>query len=397
MMFLALINGASIIPLFIPLIPQVLILIFTIKFFDLNVIKYYYQILFYITIMVVILITSFASAALSDSESALKYFKLLINSIFSIGLASALIKVYGSDFRFFYVKYISIFVFMGIMGLMLVELFDWNVVKSISTREYHTNFLTTWLSDDGYNSSATTFSPFKYRLQSFFDEPGTFGVFVVPAFYQTLYSKNIKLTILLGVGIFLSESASAWVFSIMIIILQPFQTKASFKKILATLSILMLIAILSYDYILLLYNIKTGVDEAYANASSGESKMADFLFLYENYFNHIIPMQSNISLPGFSVSYVSWLLSSGWLFSLIILFSLILITHSLIVSRANSRSNGSFNFILLISIFFAGFQRSSFLDNIMFSTFFYWALMDSFFTRYLFVRGRVAQPLAVLR
>lgn len=378
------INGASTVPLFIPLVPQVFFIIYAASYFKLSILRLNLAKYYFVLVSIFFLALILASVLRLDSDLILRYEKLFLNSIFSAVVATALISKYGRNFSSIYTKYITAFALLGITGLLLIEISEWNIVASIGERAYHTNFLTVWIFDDGYNSSLTRFSPLKYRLQSFFDEPGTFGILLIPALFQSMQTRQIKTFLILAVSIFLTESANAWIMALFIFIFQIFIFNSIPKKIFF-MALLSLFILLFSVQLVNLYEIKTGIDEAYSNSSSLGTRTGEYSYALNNIFNHIIPFENknlvNFNLSGISSSYVEWFVSAGWFFFLVLIAGLALTLSLLFIAPLEDGKRNYFPFVLALSLFLSGFHRTSVFDNVMFMSLFYWALSVLYFYR----------------
>jgi hypothetical protein len=107
----------------------------------------------------------------------------------------------------------------GVLGLVLSEVTDWHLTAAIGDRVYQTNLLNVWLVDSGFDSSQTSISPFAFRLQSYFDEPGTYGMVLIPALFHFLDNGEKGKATILAVCVFLSESASAWFLALLLLVI----------------------------------------------------------------------------------------------------------------------------------------------------------------------------------
>jgi hypothetical protein len=378
LIYVLMINGPTAFPLFIPLIPQLFLIFYGFRNFDVwmflgNKSSYYF-----LSISILILSIYFVSLFKLDYELAIRLAKFFCNSIFCIMAAISLVKLYGANFPEVYTNAISFFSSLGIMGLCLTTITDWNLTATIGERIYHTNLLTVWLTDGDYNSSLVSFSPFKYRLQSFFDEPGSFGILLLPAFYYAIYKRRISIIIILSLSIFLTESASAWLGAI-ILMLFFFMTEAGLgERILIFILSLLFVLFFSSDLILL-YEIKTGIDEAYSNSSSYDTRLKDYQFILNYMMDRIAPLSGDSYISsGISASYVQWIIFGGLAFFILLVESLVFVFLIFKKIALSSMEKNYFPFILSFVIYMAGYQRSSFIDNVLFMTLFYWTIFYLF-------------------
>jgi hypothetical protein len=306
MIYLLFSNGASVVPLFLPFIPQLALVLWVLVVLSKH--------RFHLPLPAVIVIICFiffiwASLFANVPEEGLRFGKLMINAFFSILVAAAIKCRYRNKFADVYAKAMLIITLLGIIGLLFAAVSDWHITSYIENRQYNTNLITTWLVDRGFNSSVTLFSPSPYRLQAMFDEPGTFSILLVPAFFHYIHQEKFKAALLLLVGAFLSESANAWLLCSLIIIWKAFFIQPLKKKILLwTVLIIGLVA--SWPILVQLYEVKSGIDVAYENVNSFGVRSIEYSYLWKSWEDHIFPLQSreifNLFPSGISVDYVTW-------------------------------------------------------------------------------------------
>jgi len=314
-------------------------------------------------------------------DDAFYYYKLSTNSLVAILMASVIRKDSENSFASKYSNTLFIFSILALLGLFLNLITPQNITTEIGLRTYHTNFLTIWISDAGYNSSQTTFSPFNIRLQSYFDEPGTYGVLAVPALaYFTSRKSNVR-SILLFSCIVLSESFNAILLSLLVILAIVFNDSHIKRKITLTAISLILIYIFC-DVIINLYEIKMGLDEAYANNSSFETRYSEYEYIYRNIADYAFPKPlqniSHLELPNISSSYVRWIFDSGFILFAILLFPFFETLKAAKIGFFKKTPSGLFISALCVSVLISGFQRTSFLDNILFLTIIYYCIESRF-------------------
>ena len=237
--------------------------------------------------------------------------------------------------------------------------------------------LTVWLLDAGFNSSATNFSPFEYRLQSWFDEPGTFGILLLPALFFYLRSGDRLRCALILAGIFLSESANAWAIAALMGLWKIFTLRRNAERAVWLGVIAVLLGLVAPD-IVRLYEIKAGIDAAYANSSSLGTRSAEYDYLFENLATHALPLsqqfQAASRLEGISSSYVAWYISAGLLFPLCVGSVVFELGWRAVRSFGAARGDVPFALVVASVVFISGFQRTSFLDNVLFMSLMYWSL-----------------------
>ena len=374
MIYILMLNGPSAFPLFFPLVMQLLLIYFAFKFSSVEIL-YGNSALKWFLFVSIFLITTYSAALIKmDFDLAMRLMKLYINSLFCILAAQALIVRYKFDFPAAFTNCVVAFSSIGILGLIFANFTDWNFVSNIGERTYHTNLLTVWITDDGFNSSSVNYSPFKYRLQSFFDEPGTFGILLLPALYYTLKTRQfLKIFILLS-SLVLTESASAIVGAFVIINFYFVFNSTPREKIIIIIS-WMIFFVLFGDQLMMLYDIKFGIDEAYSNNSSYESRAESYRIVLANIVDYVAPLSgSSYITGGIAASYIQWVIFGGWIFLALLLGALILVMSIFFTVLNSSDDKNYFPFILAISLYISGFQRTSIIDNVLFLTLFYWSI-----------------------
>lgn len=381
MMYILLCNGASAVPLFIPILPQLLLIFYSIRYFHIGIVQHNSVKIIFALISIFILLVVLTAALQVDVDLFFKFSKTLVNSIFSVVAATALIYRYRDDFPEIYTNAVVKFSLLGIVGLCFTLISDWNISANIGERNYYTNLLTVWIADGDANSSLTYFSPFKYRLQSFFDEPGTFGIILIPALYYSIHKKQAIKIALLCSSIFLTESLNAWVGAFILFIYFFFKSSSKTHKVLFLISAFV-IGLVFADVFRSLYEIKMGIDDAYSNNSSYGTRSLEYQYILDNLFFHALPL-SNIrhafdQLSGVSSAYIQWIIYGGWIFIIVLFSGMIAIGALYLKLRRDYPSNNYFSFILAISLYTSGFQRTSILDNVLFMTLFYWSLFNIF-------------------
>ena len=306
-------------PLFVPLLPQALLIYLTFRSGGWRDLRGTPSSAVIIALIFIVLAT--IAGLSSDTDNLSKLYKLLGNSLVAVLIARALINRYGSDFPSAYAHAVMGMSLLGVLGLVLAGLTEWHLTASIGERAYHTNLFTVWISDSGFDSSQAVFSPFKYRLQSFFDEPGTYGMLLVPALFHFLDKGSYRKAAIMTACIFLSESASAWMFAAALLSLKLYFAPRRTDKVLV-LAFLVLIGIVIYPDVIKLYEIKVGLDEAYANSSSYGTRSLEYDYVLRNLATHFVPFTridtAYAELEGISSSYVAWYVLAGGLFLLIL-------------------------------------------------------------------------------
>ncbi len=365
-------------PLFLPLLPQLLLVWMAIRYFDQDAIRGQVGLLYFAVVSAFMLMLTLTAAFQSESELFLKYAKLVLNSGFAIIAASALVARYGANFPKVYTDAIVVLSVLGIAGLALTLVTDWRLAVNIGERLYLSNLLTVWISDSGFNSSQAMFGPFQYRLQSFFDEPGTYGMLLLPALYQALETRRWSQVLVLVAAVFLTESANAWLGAVLLFALFLFQAGSTAQK-LGICAALGAMTLAFADVLLALYDIKMGIDAAYASNSSFGTRALEYAYVSEHFTRHALPLselpRAQAALPGISSSYVSWAVHAGWAFLAVFLLSATVAgwVHVKIWFKMSSRNY--FPFVLAVTLLSSGFQRTSIFDNILFMALFYWAVM----------------------
>ena len=378
MIYALLCNGASVVPLFVPLVLQVLLILLAIKYGRGERPKD--ETATMIVVSVALLVLATIAGLKSDLDNVLKLYKLLGNSIVAIFVVRGLSNRYGREFPAAYANAVLWMSVVGVAGLGLAAVTDWHITANIGDRAYHTNLLTAWISDSDFESSLAVFSPLPYRLQSFFDEPGTFGMLLVPAFFHFLDTGHRGKTAVLAACILLSESASAWFFAALLTALTFRSIRRRTDKF-ALLALLLAVGIYIAPDVVKLYEIKVGLDEAYANNSSFGTRSLEYDYVLRNLTTHFLPLsrmdQAYAELEGISSSYIAWYVLGGALFVLVGIGALFAIARVAIAAYRSKDATQRFATVLAVVLFSSGFQRTSFLDNILFMSLFYWALCQS--------------------
>lgn len=376
--YLLMSNGASVVPLFFPGVPQGLLLLAVAR----RMRQLTVSIAAALPILVVslaLLILAIGSALHGIDDDAIKYLKLILNSVVALLCARSIQQFSpGEDFPAAYCRAISLMTLAGCLGLALALVSAWSLTASIGDRSYHTNMLTVWISDAGYDSSQALFSPFPFRLQAWFDEPGTYGVMLIPAMYYALLAERGRYVVILLVGVALSESANAWALTLALLIWKGL-TAASRWLRLVIITALMVILALSAEILYTLYIVKTGIDDAYANSSSLSTRASEYGYVSEHWANHLLPLSNMQELSrfpeGISSSYVGWYIHGGIVF-LVVMFFIGIAWLRLCISAIRYKDpTQSFAAILAFAMLLSGFQRTSALDNVLFMTLLYWALL----------------------
>lgn len=375
MIYILLTNGASIIPFFLPGLPQLLLIIATIRvLFTQRLPESLPVFAILIALCFLFLLAGFASL----QDQAARFAKLIANALVAYVFAAGLVKCYGEKFPHHYSRAILFFTVTGIFGTLLTLITDWNVTYALGERQYHTNLLTAWLTDGGYNSSNTFLTPFPYRLQSLFDEPGTFGILLVPAFFYFVKEGRIKESFILIIGSLLSESANAWALFLIILIGKVYTQNSKLKKIFLFLILVGLLVIVA-PTLVQLYEIKAGIDEAYENSSSLGTRSREYAYLLQNWEEHLLPFKNLHAMAqfpdGISVSYVSWYMYGGILFIVMLIIVVVGMVMTVLKGRRWSDPTRHFQMILAALLLLSGAQRSSFFDNVLFMTLSFWVLL----------------------
>jgi hypothetical protein len=375
MIYILLANGASVIPSFLPGIPQLLLVLVTLRILAKQRLPMSLPI-FAVMLGIFLLFALSAISSLPDQMG--RFAKLLVNTVVAYVLAAGLAQRYRDDFPHQYSRVLFLFTVTGILGLLLAFITDWNVTFALGDRTYHTNLLTTWLTDGDFNSSQTYFSPFPYRLQSMFDEPGTFGILLVPAFFHYVQKGRTKEIIILLIGALLSESANAWALCLLILMGKIWTLEARIAK--ATFfAVLTGLLIPAMPTLVKLYEIKTGLDEAYANSSSLGTRSLEYAYLQQNWERHLLPFQDLHALAlfpdGISVSYVSWYIYGGLIFVSMLVAVVLGLAAISVQSRRWADPTRYFQIVLAVILLLSGAQRSSLFDNVLFMTLAFWTLL----------------------
>ncbi len=374
MIYILLINGASIVPFFLPGLPQLLLILGAVRV----LLKHGMLVslpIFAVLISLGILLLFSVFEGLP--EQGLRVAKLIVNSLVAYIFAVGMVHRYGERFPHFYSRALLFFTVIGIFGSFLTLISDWNIAFALGEREYHTNLLTAWLTDAGFNSSHTFLIPFPYRLQSLFDEPGTFGILLIPALFYYVSRGDIKESFILIVGVLLSESANAWVLCFIILIGKAWMLNSKLTKSLLSLALATLLAIAA-PILVQLYEIKAGIDEAYSNSSSLGTRSQEYAYLLDNWDRHLFPFQNLHAFTqfpdGISVSYVSWYIHGGVVFASMLLIIVFNVAMVLFRGRRGDPAR-HFQIVLGLILLLSGAQRSSLFDNVLFMTLAFWVLL----------------------
>lgn len=375
MIYILLANGASVIPFFLPGIPQLLLAMASLWV----VIGQRLPVsppIFAVLLGLLLLCALAALNGLPDQTS--RFAKLMVNAMVAYVFAVGLVRRYGDDFPHQYSRVLCFFTVTGILGSLLASFTDWNITYAIGDRTYHTNILTTWLTDGNFNSSQSFLSLLPYRLQSLFDEPGTFGILLVPAFFHSVQRGKTKETLILLIGALLSESANAWALCLVILMGKVWTLKSRVTKALFFTALAGLLTAAA-PTLIQLYEIKTGIDEAYANSSSLGTRSLEYTYLQQNWERHLLPFQELHAMAqfpdGISVSYVSWYIYGGVIF--VAMLAAVVMALALILVRGRKWAGPSryFQILLAVILLLSGAQRSSLFDNVLFMTLAFWALL----------------------
>ena len=381
MILILLMNGASVVPLFIPMLPQVILVALVLRHARLDRIRIEPPVA--AAISRVFLALGTGAALGSDLDNALRFWKLLGNSVVAVFVARALTARYGETLPSAYSHAVLAMSVAGLLGLLLSLLTDWHITAAIGDRVYNTNLLNVWLLDSGFNSSQTTFSPFPYRLQSFFDEPGTYGMLLVPALFHFLDTDRRCKAAVITLCVLLTESASAWLLTALLFVFQATRIKRATDKALL-ITVIGSVVIGAFPEIVRLYEIKAGIDDAYLNNSSFGTRSLEYDYIFGHWLTHVLPLSSVSSayaeLGTISSSYVTWYIFGGVAFVVLFLSVLGGLCRALWAARREGSTQQRFAFVLGAVLFSSGFQRTAFLDNIMFMSLVYWALGRSRFS-----------------
>lgn len=375
MIFILLANGPSLAPLFFKWIPQIILVALTFKHF------YFTRKYISITpIIIIAMLLILANASIFiDFLIYLKYMKLTLNIIVALVIAQIFINKYGDNFPLVYSNVVLAMTVTGIIGLFANFIFDWGIVENIGERSYYTNFLTCWIKDLDYNSSQTIISPFNIRLQSFFDEPGTFGIILIPALYYFIFKNKIYSGLTIFTGILLTESINAILIAVIILIYR-INSRSKPLWLIINNTLLLVLIVYIYPYLTKFISVKSGVDEAFSNKSSLSDRTGEYYYFLNNIWDYFIPFSNinnlvNYFPSGISSSYINWYLSGGIIFIIIFFCILTKIFFNFFLIYNKKNINLNFSFIMSFMIFISGFQRTSFLDNILFITLLLWSFM----------------------
>jgi hypothetical protein len=211
-----------------------------------------------------------------------------------------------------------------------------------------------------------------------FDEPGTFGILLVPAFFYYVKEGKIRESFILMLGALLSESANAWALFLVILIGKVYAQNSKLKKSLLLL-ILVGLLVIAAPTLVQLYEIKAGIDEAYANSSSLGTRGQEYAYLLQNWGQHLLPFQNLHVMSqfpdGISVSYVSWYLYGGVIFIAMLVIVVVGMVTTVLKGRRWNDPTRHFQMMLAALLLLSGAQRSSFFDNVLFMTLFFWVLL----------------------
>lgn len=384
---LLLLNGPSAISLFFSGLLQMLMIgCLVYKLFSLN-----WRIRFDLTLNIcamglLFFSMSFISFLLFQDDSFF-YVRCFLIWVLSLIIAQLIVGECGVSFIEKFSNVILVFTILGILGLFVNLLTPgFEFVKSIPPRDYHTNFLTVWITDSGYNSSLSSISPFPIRLQSFFDEPGTYGILLLPAFYYFILEKRFVYAFIISLGVLFSESLNAIILMVVFSVFIVSWRGSLLSKFLLLFFVGAIIFSL-YDFLRPVVEIKLGLDPAYETNSSLSVRQAE----YERMFSSLdilfsIQPFSIVSGMAISSSYVRWFFFSGIAFFITFLtFIIELVCQWKIVCGSEYAKRKYIPvFLLSLSLFISGFQRSSILDNILFMTLF---MVSSLSLRYLIKDG----------
>lgn len=375
MIYILLVNGASIVPFFLPGLPQLMLMLATLRVFSKHGVPISLPIILVLTALSIILVFAIFFGL---PDQGFRVAKLIFNAQVAYIFAAGMVRRYGASFPHFYSRAILFFTTIGIFGSILTLISDWSITFALGDREYHTNLMTTWITDAGFNSSDTFLTPFPYRLQSLFDEPGTFGILLVPALLHFVKEGRVKESFILIIGAMLSESANAWALCLIIFFWKALTLNSKLAKGFLFLALATLLAFAAPTFIQL-YEIKAGIDEAYSNSSSLGTRSKEYAYLLENWDEHLLPFQNMHAFTqfpdGVSVSYVSWYMYGGLLFVSMLL--IIVFNVGMVLFRGSLRADSAryFQFVLGLILLISGAQRSSLFDNVLFMTLTFWVLL----------------------
>lgn len=316
---------------------------------------------------------SFISFALFQEDSFF-YIRCFLIWALSLVIAQVMVGEYKESIMVIFSNVMLVFTLLGILGLLIHSFsLGFEVIKSIPPRDYHTNFLTVWITDSGYNSSLSTISPFSIRLQSFFDEPGTFGVLLPPVFSYFLLKKRFVCAFIISLGLFFSESLNAIVMTFVFLSFIVFW-RGSFLSKLFTVFFAIVLILFAYEFLRPIIEIKLGLDPAYGTNSSLSVRQAEYELMLSS-VNSLFSVKpfSAVSDMAISSSYVRWFFSCGILFVLAFISIVIdlFLQWRIVQFFKHARCETIPIFLLSFSLFVSGFQRASILDNILFMTLFF--------------------------
>jgi hypothetical protein len=375
MIYILLANGASVIPQFLPAVAQSLLLLWALRVLMTQRFKPSLPIT---GVAVALMLLMVGAVLTNETDEGLRFAKLLINALVAALVAAGIERRYALCFGDVYTQAMLVMTLVGIAGLLLATLTPWHLTSAIGDRTYHTNLLTTWLRDGGFESSQTLFSPLPYRLQTMFDEPGTYGILLVPAFFHAVHRNRAWQAALLLTGAFLSESANAWLLCGLILAVKACTVRSASAKLSLVLALLAAL-VAAWSTLVQLYEVKTGLDEAYAANSSLSVRQAEYEYVRKAWLEHLLPLQNRQALAqfpdGISVAYVSWYINAGLLLPIMLLPIMLALVAQMLRSRLQLDPDRYFALALATTLLLSGFQRSSFLDNVLFMSLTFWAVI----------------------
>lgn len=318
-------------------------------------------------LMIFILIYTYYFMMLLDSNDVIanQLLSYLAKIFISFLIAMNLTKLDASTFSRIYCKTILTMSMFAVLGLLVINFVDFSYSVAIPPRMYHTNFLAVWISDSGYDSSASNIPFLRYRLQGIYDEPGTYGVMAFPVLVYYFVERKYLLSFFMFIFLILSQSFNALVLIIIFLL-----CRLVYNKQYIALSFFISLSYFLFEYFKYLAYDKLGLSDAYLTNSSYSVRAAEYDFLVRNMMDFFAPseMLRLFEMMGggsISTSYVRWLLGFGSVLSIYFIFFLVWIFFTIVKSTPRN-SILYFPRVLLFSLFFSGFQRASFLDNIQF-------------------------------
>jgi hypothetical protein len=335
---------------------------------DRDNITYY---IFLSTVFIFVLSIIFSSIYVSDGDwvRLFKYISLLPFSIFIYGFIS---KEVILNYPKYYSTIIYYFTILAIISTIYMYLGGSEIYSFTRGNREYINYYFTWtIRQDGVDSTIINMFDFTIkRMQSFYEEPGTFGVLIPPALIYAIYKSNIAMTFILLIGLFLTFSIGAWIIALLLFILF-FKELIENKLLLLVFFLLFLVLIiLFYEQLWHIIQLKFGTSDI---KGSGHSYAAR-----EGVMTTTLEAIKNIGFFGFGASvkeqYYLYQVNTGTFFPhfvrgglvgfIAFLFLYIILSYCFIkLYLTKGKGDNIFYAALIFTIIVASPQRATFMDS----------------------------------